>query len=380
MLGSIIAITIAIAIWFPFINCNVITTDTSNRVIAIEDCKLPQLTRKHTNSGIYYYPNNIENTNNIEIKEGVSTIFYDPSFWGFMVREKALQYLKSEVINLKVQTYNRISYYNRKETVSVISQGIHKNILIDPLKASCYNSTPTIKKGFDVNAIMESLRLQLEPNKLGKGIHYSVVQSMEPILYKTSAHHNQLLMIKNLRNCWNNYSDFSSEEDKSYNNTTIGFRNGFMRFPTIKEFRVSSNFNPRRINPVTGRLVPHQGVDFIVPIGTPVLAVGDGEVLISQNGGAAGNYVAIRHDNQYVTRYMHLKNLLVKPGQQVKRGDRIALSGNTGRSTGPHLHFEVWINHNPVDPLTVKLPNTEWLNSNNSLDYLILVKQYRIHR
>lgn len=60
-----------------------------------------------------------------------------------------------------------------------------------------------------------------------------------------------------------------------------------MRFPTMKQFRISSNFNPRRVNPVTGRVAPHKGVDFAMPVGTPVLAVGDGEVVIAKRSGAA---------------------------------------------------------------------------------------------
>ncbi len=74
--------------------------------------------------------------------------------------------------------------------------------------------------------------------------------------------------------------------------------------------------------------------------------------MVAKRSGAAGYYIAIRHGRTYTTRYMHLRKLLVKPGQKVKRGDRIALSGNTGRSTGPHLHYEVWINQQAVNPLT----------------------------
>jgi len=115
-------------------------------------------------------------------------------------------------------------------------------------------------------------------------------------------------------------------------------------------------------------------VDFAMPEGTPILAVGDGEVVISKNGSETGNYVAIRHGRQYMTRYMHLKKSLVKPGQQIKRGDRIALSGNTGRSTGPHLHYEMWINQQAVNPLTANLPHTEGLTGRGRLDYLAQVK------
>jgi murein DD-endopeptidase len=106
-----------------------------------------------------------------------------------------------------------------------------------------------------------------------------------------------------------------------------------------------------------------------------VLAVGDGEVMVAKNGGAAGNYVAILHGRQYMTRYMHLRKILVKPGQKIKRGDRIALSGNTGRSTGPHLHFEMWINQLAVNPLTAKLPRSEGLTGKDRSEYLANVKQ-----
>lgn len=157
--------------------------------------------------------------------------------------------------------------------------------------------------------------------------------------------------------------------------TVLVWRKDSLRFPTAKQFRISSNFNPRRTNPVTGRVAPHRGVDFAMPQGTPVLSVGDGEVVVAKRSGAAGYYVAIRHGRSYTTRYMHLRKILVKPGQKVKRGDRIALSGNTGRSTGPHLHYEVWINQQAVNPLTAKLPRTEGLTGSDRREFLAQAKE-----
>lgn len=171
------------------------------------------------------------------------------------------------------------------------------------------------------------------------------------------------------------YYAFRAEDGRYYDSEGNGLERGFLRFPTAKQFRVSSQFNPRRVNPVTGRVAPHKGVDFAMPVGTPVLAVGDGEVIVSKYSGAAGNFIAIRHGRQYTTRYMHLRQLLVKPGQKVKRGDRIALSGNTGRSTGPHLHFEMWVNQQAVNPLTAKLPSSGGLTGKERKEYLALVKE-----
>ncbi|MFP1483706.1 peptidoglycan DD-metalloendopeptidase family protein [Escherichia coli] len=90
--------------------------------------------------------------------------------------------------------------------------------------------------------------------------------------------------------------------------------------------------------------------------------------MVAKRSGAAGYYAANCYGRSYTTRYMHLRKILVKPGQKVKRGDRIALSGNTGRSTGPHLHYEVWINQQAVNPLTAKLPRTEGLTGSDRRD------------
>jgi murein DD-endopeptidase len=136
---------------------------------------------------------------------------------------------------------------------------------------------------------------------------------------------------------------------------------GFLRLPTLTRYPVSSAFNPKRRHPITSRLAPHNGVDFAMPSGTPVVTVGDGEVVQSGYSPTAGHYLVLRHGRQYITRYFHLQQRLVAVGQRVKRGERIALSGNSGRSTGPHLHFEFHINQRPVNPLTARLPAAEEL-------------------
>jgi len=223
----------------------------------------------------------------------------------------------------------------------------------------------------EINSVIKAMQWQMDFRKLKKGDVFSVLLSREMLDGKREQ--SELVGVR-LRSDGKDYYAIRAEDGKFYDRNGAGLAKGFMRFPTTKQFRVSSNFNPRRLNPVTGRIAPHKGVDFAMPQGTPVMAVGDGEVVMAKHSGAAGYLVAIRHGRSYTTRYMHLKKLLVKPGQKVKRGDHIALSGNTGRSTGPHLHYEVWINQQAVNPLTAKLPRSEGLTGSDRRDYLAQVR------
>ncbi|WP_342594889.1 peptidoglycan DD-metalloendopeptidase family protein [Salinicola lusitanus] len=135
----------------------------------------------------------------------------------------------------------------------------------------------------------------------------------------------------------------------------------FDRYPFQGHYRISSPFNLRRHHPVTGRISPHKGTDFAMRTGTPIDAPADGIVERVVNHPIAGRYIVIRHDNGYVTRYLHLSKALVKPGEHVKMGEKIALSGSTGRVTGPHLHYEVLVNNHQVDAMRVKLPESQSL-------------------
>jgi murein DD-endopeptidase MepM/ murein hydrolase activator NlpD len=102
----------------------------------------------------------------------------------------------------------------------------------------------------------------------------------------------------------------------------------------------SSNFG-WRVDPFTGNSAMHEGVDFVVPEGTPIYASAGGVIAYSDKHPSYGNMVEIEHGNDMVTRYAHASKLLVKVGQVVRRGEQIAEVGSTGRSTGNHLHFEV---------------------------------------
>jgi murein DD-endopeptidase len=172
-------------------------------------------------------------------------------------------------------------------------------------------------------------------------------------------------------------SAWLSEDGNYYDGQGNSLERGFRRYPTHSRYRVSSSFNPSRRHPITGQVRPHEGTDFALPVGTPVMATGDGVVIKATSHPLAGTYVVIKHGRTLMTRYLHLSKLLVKTGQKVKMGDKIGLSGNTGRSTGAHLHYEVRINNRPVDPMKVKLPMAEPLSGKAKRQFLAKVKSYR---
>ena len=106
-----------------------------------------------------------------------------------------------------------------------------------------------------------------------------------------------------------------------------------------------------RTNPFTGLTQMHEGLDIANRIGTPVIAPADGIVSDTGKDSAYGNVIVISHGFGINSRFLHLSKILVSPGQRVKRGDKIAEVGTTGKSTGPHLHYEVRVNGIPVNPV-----------------------------
>ncbi|MEZ4387634.1 MAG: M23 family metallopeptidase [Candidatus Krumholzibacteriia bacterium] len=117
---------------------------------------------------------------------------------------------------------------------------------------------------------------------------------------------------------------------------------------------LSSRFG-KRVDPFTGKLAFHRGIDFSVPVGTPVRVTADGVVTAVEKQRGLGRLVKVDHGNGIVTVYGHLQETKVKRGQRVSRGEVVALSGNSGRSTAPHLHYEVRVAGCAVNPMTYVL-------------------------
>ncbi|PLX30170.1 MAG: hypothetical protein C0582_01295 [Alphaproteobacteria bacterium] len=127
---------------------------------------------------------------------------------------------------------------------------------------------------------------------------------------------------------------------------------------------ISSRYGMRK-HPILGYSKMHQGIDFAAPRGTRVLAAGDGVVQKAQFNGGYGNYIVVKHSPSIKTAYAHLMRFAkgVRSGTKVKQGQVIGFVGTTGRSTGPHLHYEIHLNNKKVNPNTVKLPTTKQLSA-----------------
>jgi murein DD-endopeptidase MepM/ murein hydrolase activator NlpD len=133
----------------------------------------------------------------------------------------------------------------------------------------------------------------------------------------------------------------------------------------INGARLSSRFGRRR-HPILGFTRMHRGVDFAAPRGTPIYAAGNGTVTYAGRKGGYGNYIRIRHNGRYSTAYAHLKGFKrgVRKGRRVTQGQVIGYVGSTGRSTGPHLHYEVHVNGRQANPLKLRLPSGRKLKGN----------------
>jgi murein DD-endopeptidase MepM/ murein hydrolase activator NlpD len=131
-------------------------------------------------------------------------------------------------------------------------------------------------------------------------------------------------------------------------------RKSLLRTP-INGARISSGFGRRR-HPVLGYRKMHKGIDFAAPRGTPIFAAGDGKITHYSRKGAYGNYVRIRHNSKYSTAYGHASRFVrgLRVGSRVKQGQVVAYVGTTGRSTGPHLHYEVLLNGKQINPRKIK--------------------------
>ena len=161
---------------------------------------------------------------------------------------------------------------------------------------------------------------------------------------------------------------FQSEGDEFveyFNSDGKSATKALMKTP-INGARLSSGFGMRK-HPILGYNKKHQGVDFAAPTGTPIMAAGTGHIEFVGNNGGAGKYIRIKHLNGYKTSYSHLSKYAsgIQKNVKVRQGQVIGYVGNTGLSTGPHLHYEVIFNGKRINPMKMKLPSGKQLKDKN---------------
>ena len=297
-------------------------------------------------------------------------------FYWILDKNDNLEYLNWLVSEKEERIYERLEDGKFKRQVIEKKSIWRKEVLKGEIQNSLNSSLR--EKGLDTRQISQlsnALQWQVSLRKLKKGTQFAILVSREYLGDKLTGQGNVEAL--RISSGGKNYYAVQAANGRYYNQQGETLGKGFARYPLQRQARVSSPFNPNRRHPVTGRIRPHKGVDFSVSQGTPVIAPADGIVeKVAYQAGGAGRYVMLRHGREYQTVYMHLSKSLVKAGQTVKKGERIALSGNTGISTGPHLHYEFHINGRAVNPLTVKLPGTSsGMSSAERKQFLVRVRE-----
>jgi len=220
-----------------------------------------------------------------------------------------------------------------------------------------------INEGIEANIIVEFARIygfQIDFQRDIKRndtfqIIYETYEDENNKIFKTG---NIIFADLNLGNQSNGFYYFDKKGNKGhYDINGKSVKKALMKTP-INGARLSSKFGMRK-HPIDGFNKMHRGTDFAAPKGTPVMASGDGVILKSAWCGGGGNCVKIKHNSSYSTIYAHLSNFAkgIRKGKRVKQGQIIGYVGSTGKSTGPHLHYEVIYNGKKINSQTLKLPS-----------------------
>lgn len=160
----------------------------------------------------------------------------------------------------------------------------------------------------------------------------------------------------------------------------VAVRKSLLKTP-VDGAKITSGYG-MRVNPILGYSMMHQGIDFGAPIGTPIFAAGNGTIEEIGEKNGYGNYIKLRHNSSYETAYAHISRFAsgMKRGTKVKQGQVIAYVGETGRATGPHLHFEIIVDGQHVNPSTVKTVASDKLNGNELKAFKAMVASISAQR
>ena len=275
----------------------------------------------------------------------------------YLVKEFIFQVSKTEKIYLTRNNFD--DKFNQKIVVTKLNKKIiyDENIILESL----YRSATEEK--IPANIIIEFARIygfQVDfqrdiRKKDGFQIMYEVFLDDKNNIIETGN-----ILYANLKLSGENNSlyYFESKGDEGhYDKSGKSVQKALMKTP-INGARLSSSFGMRK-HPIDGFNKMHKGTDFAAPMGTPIMASGDGKIKKAGWCGGGGNCIVIKHNSTYQTVYAHMSKFAkgIRSGVRVKQGQTIGYVGSTGKSTGPHLHYEVIINGKKVNSQTLKLPS-----------------------
>ncbi len=251
-----------------------------------------------------------------------------------------------------------------------------KNTLVKgKIQSSLYVSA--LKEGVPENTLLEIISLlgfSVDfQREIRKGDNFEIIFTKKIDLLKNTIIETKPITYVSL-NLSGNKLNFFNYEDKYglpqyYDENGKSSKRTIMKTP-INGARLSSGYGNRK-HPILGYTKMHRGLDFAAPLGTPVFAAGDGIIEKAGWNGSYGRYIRIRHTGTYKTAYAHLSgiNKNVRIGKRVLQGKTIGYVGSSGRSTGPHLHYEVLRNNQQINPVKIKLPTGRNVSKNDMHDY-----------
>ncbi len=275
----------------------------------------------------------------------------------YLVKEFIFQVSKTEKIYLTRNNFD--DKFNQKIVVTKLKKKIiyDENIILESLYRSA------IDEKIPANIIIEFARIygfQVDfqrdiRKKDGFQIMYEIFLDDKNNIIETGN-----ILYANLKLSGENNSLYyfdSRGSEGHYDKSGKSVKKALMKTP-INGARLSSSFGMRK-HPIDGFNKMHRGTDFAAPMGTPIMASGDGKVKKAGWCGGGGNCIVIKHNSSYQTVYAHMSKFAkgIRSGVRVKQGQTIGYVGSTGKSTGPHLHYEVIINGKKVNSQTLKLPS-----------------------
>jgi len=265
--------------------------------------------------------------------------------------------------------------FKKKEIVT----NLNKKIIFQEGKILKSLYKTAIDLGIQANVIIEFARIygfQVDFQRdIRKGdnfqIMYEVFEDDEGKIFETGNVIFADLILRNQKNTLYYFDKKNSAGHYDKNGKSV--KKALMKTP-INGARLSSSFGMRK-HPIDGYNKLHKGTDFAAPLGTPIMASGNGTITRAKWCGGGGNCIKIKHNSTYETIYAHMKSFAkgIKVGKKVRQGQIIGFVGSTGMSTGPHLHYEVIVNGKKVNSQKLKLPSGKVLKDNER-------QQFEIHR